>query len=249
MMGPPPIRPSAASPSRRQHQRTGKAGSAVFAWVVLGLATALLIAGCSSTPPQPDWKINAQSALERGATAWLEGRSSIAEREFATARSEIARTGRPDLLARAELMRCAAHTASLAFEPCTAFEALRADAQPPELAYAAYQAGRATAAEQALLPAHHRALATPGLTDAAALSALQSMPDALSRQIGAAVLLETGRANPAVIALAIDNASAQGWRRPLLAWLTLQAQRAQAAGDLAAADAVRRRITLIESGG
>jgi hypothetical protein len=34
----------------------------------------------------------------------------------------------------------------------------------------------------------------------------------------------------------------------LLAWLTLQAQRAQAAGDTAAADAVRRRITLVESG-
>jgi len=204
---------------------------------------------CSSNPPAPDWKVNAQSALERGTSAYLEGRTAIAEREFAAARSEIARTGRPDLLARAELMRCAAHTASLAFEPCTAFEALRADAQPPELAYAAYLAGHSTAAELPLLPAHHRAVATPGITDAAAVSALQSMPDALSRQIGSAVLLETGRANSAVIALAIDNASAQGWRRPLLAWLTLQAQRAQTAGDTAAADAVRRRITLIESGG
>ncbi|HSW21590.1 MAG TPA: hypothetical protein VLJ62_02390 [Burkholderiaceae bacterium] len=173
----------------------------------------------------------------------------MAEREFAIARAEIARTGRPDLMARAELMRCAAQTASLAFEPCTAFDALRADAQPVELAYAAYLAGRSTAADLPQLPPHHRAVATPGTTDAAAVSALQSMPDPLSRQIGAAVLLETGRANPAVIALAIDNASAQGWRRPLLAWLTLQAQRAQAAGDTAAADALRRRIALIESGG
>jgi len=216
--------------------------------VAAGCALVLLHA-CSSAPPAPDWKLNAQAALERGTSAYLEGRTTIAEREFAVARAEIARTGRPDLLARAELMRCAAQTASLAFEPCTAFERLRADAQPPELAYAAYLAGRATAADAQQLPAHHRALAVPSSGDSAAVSALQSMPDALSRQIGAAVLLETGRANPAVIALAIDNASTQGWRRPLLAWLMLQAQRAQAAGDTAAADAVRRRITLVESGG
>jgi len=208
---------------------------------------AVLLHGCGSNPPAPDWKLNAQGALERGAHAYLEGRSSIAEREFDIARAEIARTGRPDLMARAELTRCAARTASLAFEPCTAFDALRADAPAAEVAYDAYLAGHSTAADAALLPPHHRVLATAG-TESAALAALQAMPDALSRQIGAAVVLETGRANPAVIALAIDNASAQGWRRPLLAWLTLQAQRAQAAGDTVAADAVRRRMALIESG-
>ena len=217
---------------------------AVVAWG----AAVLLLHACSNNPPTPDWKLNAQAALERGTSAYLAGRTSIAEREFASARAEIARTGRPDLMARADLMQCAAHVASLAFEPCTAFDALRADAQPAELAYAAYLAGHVTAADLPLLPAQHRAIAAPGTVDAAAVSALQSMPDALSRQLGAAVLLETGRATPAVIALAIANASAQGWRRPLLAWLTLQAQRAQAAGDTAAADAVRRRITLVESG-
>jgi hypothetical protein len=207
---------------------------------------AQLLHACANNPPTPDWKLNAQGALERGTSAYLAGRTTVAEREFAIARAEIARTGRPDLLARAELMRCAAQTASLAFEPCAAFDALRADAQPAELSYAAYLSGRSTAADLPQLPPHHRAVATSGTADAAAVSALQSMPDPLSRQIGAAVLLETGRANPAVIALAIDNASAQGWRRPLLAWLTLQAQRAQAAGDTAAADAVRRRIAVIE---
>ncbi|HEY6513304.1 MAG TPA: hypothetical protein VI032_15070 [Burkholderiaceae bacterium] len=209
---------------------------------------AVLLHACGNKPPVPDWKLNAQAALERATNAYLEGRTSIAEREFSIARAEITRTGRPDLMARAELTRCAAQTASLAFEPCAAFDALRADAPPAEIAYAAYLAGRSSAADAALLPAHHRAVATPGTSESSALAALQSMPDALSRQIGAAVLLETGRANPAVIALAIDNASAQGWRRPLLAWLTLQAQRAQTAGDTAAADAVRRRIALIESG-
>ncbi|HEU5297295.1 MAG TPA: hypothetical protein VFU71_21120 [Burkholderiaceae bacterium] len=213
------------------------------------LVAATLLPACSTKPPEPDWKINAQSALQRGTYAYLEGRTAVAEREYAAARAEIARTGRADLLARAELTRCAARVASLAFEACTGFDALRADAPPAELAYAAYLTSHITPDEAAQLPAHHRALATPGTSDAGLLEALQAMPDALSRQIGAAVLLQGGRANPQVIALAIDNASAQGWRRPLLAWLTLQAQRAQTAGDTAAADAVRRRIAVIESGG
>jgi len=216
---------------------------------LLAMLAAALLAACGSAPPQPEWMLNAHSALERGTSAYLEGRTAIAEREFARAHSEIAATARPDLMARAELTRCAAHTASLAFEPCTAFDALRADAPPAELAYAAYLAGTATAADAALLPPHHRALAAPDASDATVVSALQAMPDALSRQIGAAVLLQTRRASPQVIALAIDNASAQGWRRPLLAWLTIAAQRAQAAGDSAALDAARRRIALIESGG
>jgi hypothetical protein len=225
----------------------GSAGSAVFAWVVVALVAALSIAGCSSNPPQPDWKLNAQSALERGTGAYLEGRSAIAEREFGIARSEISRTGRADLLARAELTRCAAQVASLQFDPCSGFEALRNDAAPAERAYAAYLAGRATTADVALLPEHHRAAASAATSEAAAVSSLQAMKDPVARQVAAGVLLQAGRANPGVIAAAIDNASAQGWRRPLLAWLKVQEQRAQAAGDAAALETIKRRIALVES--
>ena len=41
----------------------------------------------------------------------------------------------------------------------------------------------------------------------------------IERLVAAGVLLQTGRADPGVIAQAVDTASAQGWRRPLLAWL------------------------------
>lgn len=216
------------------------------AWLVIALAAALT--ACGSNPPVPDWMANAQSALERGSSAYLEGRTSIAEREFAAARQEIARTGRADLLARAELARCAARVAGLQFEPCAAFEALRADAPPAERAYAAYLAGQASAADVALLPEHHRVVAAGASSEAATVASLQAMKDPVARQVAAGVLLQTGRANPAVIAAAIDTASAQGWRRPLLAWLKVQEQRAQAAGDSVALDALRRRIALVESG-
>lgn len=225
--------------------RHGERSSMAQRSIVL-LAWLLALAGCGNNPPTPDWKLNAQSALERGASAYLEGRNAIAELEFASARRDIARTGRLDLLARAELTRCAARVASLQFEPCAAFEALRDDAPAAERAYAAYLAGRATAADAALLPEQHRAFASPGRSEAAIEGALRTTGEPLARQIAAAVLLQGGRASPSVIAQAIDTASAQGWRRPLLAWLTLQAERAQAAGDTVSAQALRRRIALVE---
>ena len=58
------------------------------------------------------------------------------ELEFARARAELGSTGSADLVARAELIRCAARAASLEFDNCPGFEKLRADAGAEELAYA-----------------------------------------------------------------------------------------------------------------
>jgi hypothetical protein len=57
-------------------------------------------------------------------------------------------------------------------------------------------------------------------------------------------LLRAGRASPPVLAGAVEAASAQGWRRPLLAWLGVQAQRAEQAGDAQEAARLHRRIAL-----
>jgi hypothetical protein len=48
------------------------------------------------------------------------------------------------------------------------------------------------------------------------------------------------------MATAVDTASAQGWRRPLLAWLNVQLQRAEKAGDAQEADRLRRRLALVQ---
>ena len=96
----------------------------------------------------------------------------------------------------------------------------------------------------ALLPEQYRRVATAGLGSDAALTALKDVADPLSRLVATGVLLQGGRANPAAIALAVDTASAQGWRRPLLAWLGVQLALAEKAGDQASAEQLRRRIAL-----
>lgn len=198
---------------------------------------AALFAGCASKPAQPDWKANARSSLAAYSDAYLKGDTAIADTEFARARKEVASTGRPDLVAHAELVRCATRTASLEFDDCPGYAALAQDATPAERAYADYLAGRWQGIDAALLPEQHRAIVqgkgAPG-----------AIADPLARLVAAGVLMRAGRITPADIAQATEAASNQGWRRPLLMWLGISLQRAEAAGDSAAAARIARRIDL-----
>ena len=204
-----------------------------------GLAVSgLLLLACSTQPKPADWQLEAKGAMDRSIAAYLEGNARVEGVELARARSEISSTGRIDLMGRAELRHCASHVASLVFEPCTGFEKLRQDAAPAERTYADYLAGRLAAADAGLLPPEQRAALTGG--DAA----FNSITDPLSRLVAAGVALQTGRASPAVVQLAVDTASAQGWRRPLLAWLGVQLALAEKGGDADTAARLRRRIEL-----
>ena len=212
---------------------------------LLGFVLATLTA-CASGPPPPDWQANAKAALEQATAAYLAGDSAAEAREFERAREQISRTGQPALLARAELMRCAAHVASLAFEPCEGFEKLRSDAAAPERAYADHLAARRLpAADIERLPPAQRTAATALAGNAAATVSVQGIDDPLSRLIAAAVLFQAGKADPATLALAAETASAQGWRRPLLAWLEVLALRAERGGAPEEAQRLRRRIQLV----
>lgn len=208
-----------------------------------GVLLALLLAACAG-PPVPDWQSNAHASLERFQTAWLRGDSRTAQAEFARARAELARTGRADLVAHAELTRCAMQVAGLQFDECPGFAALASDAGEAARAYAHYLEGRWEGLAVALLPAAHRAVVAAG-AGAQADGALAQIDAPRSRLLAAGALLRTGRIGPAGVAIAIETASAQGWRRPLLAWLGVQEQRAAAAGDAQAVAAIRRRIALV----
>jgi hypothetical protein len=210
----------------------------LIAWAA---ACVSLLTACGSRPSVPDWQLDAKSASERFVKAYAAGNSRVETLEFAKARSALASTGRADLLARLELLRCATRVASLVFEPCAGFEALRADALPAERAYADYLAGQ-LAPDLALLPPAQQSVAAAA--PAAQAAALQGVGEPLSRLVAAGVLLRRGQASPAVLAQGVDTASAQGWRRPLLAWLGAQALRAEQAGDTLEAARLRRRMDL-----
>ena len=205
------------------------------------LLLALLVAACGSKTRAPDWQLEAHGSLERYVKAFMAADTRVEASEFTRAREQLTRTGEAGLVARAELTRCALRVASLVVEPCVGFDALRPDAPAAERAYADYLAGRALPPDAALLPPAHRAIAAAG-ADAGAVRAID---DPVARLVAAGVLFKTGRGNPDVLQIAVDTASAQGWRRPLLAWLGAQARRAELAGARDEAERLRRRMALV----
>lgn len=208
------------------------------------LGLLLGLAACAGGPPAADWQVTAHAALEAHVRAYLSGNRRVAAQELRTARQATARTGQAAAMARIELTACAAQLASLdaldSDAGCIAFAPLAVDADAAARAYADYLAGRWAGLDAALLPPAQRDM--PTLRDAnAAPPALAAIADPLSRLVAAAALLRAGQLPPAGVALAIDTAAAQGWTRPLLAWLTLDLQRLDAAGDAPAAAARRRQ--------
>ena len=225
----------------------------------LTLLACCLALGCGSAPRVADWQIEARDALDRATEAYLTGRDTVAEAEFRRARETLSGTAQPAAVARAELRRCAARLASLdgltAIPHCDSFEPWRADSPADLRAYADWMSGLAVATE--LLPAAQRAAASAAADAVRREAAIRAIEDPLSRLLAAALAVREAAATPAVLVLAVDTASAQGWRRPLLAWLTLQLKRVEAAvtvpgtdeatrqSALAAAAALRRRIELL----
>jgi len=177
---------------------------------------AVFLSACGGGRVPPDWELHSYAALGSYQARYLEGDSRGADTEFARLKGELSATGRPSLIARAELLRCALRTAALEIDECPAFQ--RGDAEPEELAYMDYLSGNTARAP----------------TD-----------DAISKLVSYGVKFRTGQITPGEINAAVDLASAQGWRRPLLAWLGVQAKRAEAAGDGAALARIRRRIALV----
>ena len=204
------------------------------------LALVLATTACSSGPKPADWQLEAKGAMERAVTAYLEGNGRVEAVEFARVKVEVSSTGRVDLMARAELLRCASHVASLVFEPCVGFEKLRQDAAPAERAYADYLAATLQPQDAALLPAQQRAALAGG--DAV----VSGMAEPLSRLVAAAAAFQSGRASPALVQVAVNTASSQGWRRPLLAWLGVQASLLDKSGDRQGAERIRRRMVLTQ---
>lgn len=178
----------------------------------------VLAAGCGNNPPVPAWQQNAFDSMQVFQQLYLSGDTAGAESEFKRARSELTATGRADLVARAELVRCAAQVASLVFEPCKGFEMLRRDAGAEERAYAEYLEGRV---------------------------ARTSSSEPFSRLVAYGVQMRTASIDPQGIANAVEISSGLGWRRPLLAWLGVQLKRAEQAGDSETAARLKRRIELV----
>jgi hypothetical protein len=209
----------------------------------LAAAMVLACAGCAVVPA-PAWETDTQDALDGFISAYLAGNLRESDRHFRDARHAVSGTGRADLVARVELIRCAIGTAALDADACTASQVAEPDLTEGDRAYAAFLAGRIDPAQAAELPAQYRPVAQARDADAR-IKALADIKDPVSRLIAAGALFRAGNLSPEGVAAAVDTASEQAWRNPLLAYLKVQMELAEASADTTMRDTLRKRIELV----
>ncbi len=234
--------------SRRPHPSQHRTSANHWITLLSTMLASALLSACASKPVPPDWQTNAFAALKGFSSAYLKGNTRLADFEFVRAKTEIASTGRADLMARAELTRCALRLASLELDQCAAYQTRAAEAGPEEQAYAAFLTGQWRGLDGAMLPAPYRSVvlaATANSSSSPQFSALTAIEDPLSRLIAAGALMQNRPLGEQDIASAVDTASSQGWRRPLLAWLGVQLKRAGDRQDAPSAERIQRRIDLV----
>jgi len=111
-------------------------------------------------------------------------------------------------------------------------------------AYGDFIGGRLSEHDASRLPAQYRGVAT-ARDEAARNKAMQQIEDPVSRLVATGVLFRLAQLSPQGLASAIDTAADGGYRRPLLAYLNVQAKRAESAGDTAALQSIQKRIDLV----
>lgn len=212
-----------------------------FMWAGL-----LLLSACgSSGPPVPDWKTDSVDFIERYKKHALLGEHAVAERFFQRALHATGGAGRISETARLWLVRCATRRASLFDDHCSEYaELAKLETSAEDRAYYQFVTLKWSEIDAAKLPTQYGALVK---SDVARLNTLiAAIEDPLSRLLAASLVTQRGQADHDTLVIAMETASAQGWRQPLLTYLKLLEKSAAARGVSSEQQAYAMRIRLIE---
>jgi hypothetical protein len=212
-----------------------------------GVAVAALL-GCAQAPVA-QWQGASVQASHRGVQAYLVGMGQVADIEFEHARRAVGSTANLEAVAHIELLQCAARIASLEPLVCTP-SVDAAYMSQAQLVYLNYlNAMLPVEAKAALLPAAQRKVVLAlrnGVSMEAVVRDMQTSNDQpLSTLLACAIANQHQAAPLAVVGQAVDIASAQGWRKPLLAWLSVQRNLALEQGNTSLSAEAQQRIDLL----
>ncbi len=182
----------------------------------------ILLFGCGSSKPVPDWKNTSFNQLDNYKKSYLSGREGIAEVYFNRAVDEIKRSGDLEVLARAYLTKYAVQVAVL--EAFDDREYLRIDAAAPvsqNRNFYNFLKGSFDEVDEGLLPRQYdgflRAFLKGGAEDVA--TEISRIDDPLSKLITIGLLVQKNKYDERILNIAIDSASHDGWKKALLVYL------------------------------
>ena len=208
-------------------------------------ACLLLLAGCGGKTLPPDWKVDSADLIERYQKHELRGENILADRYFQQAVHAAGSAGQVAETARLWLVRCAVRRASLDDDDCSEYvELAKLETTDEDRAYYQFITLDWSGLDASRLPKHYAALVAGAADKRHAQVAGISAP--LSRLLAASLVVKRGEADDALLSLATETASAEGWKRPLLVYLKLAEKRASERQDEAALAAIQARIRLVE---
>ena len=205
-----------------------------------------MLAACGGGPKAPDWKKDSINLIEKYKKAELKGEGQRAERYFEQAVQAAGSAGKIGETAQLHLIRCATRQASLDYEPCTGYlDHAKFGVSPEDDAYYRFLTNQQDKLDASKLPSQYRDFAKSS-DPAKMLASVQSISEPLSRLIAASLVVARKQADDGILNLAVETASEQGWRKPLLVYLKLLENRATVRNDKSEAEKLRARIKLVE---
>lgn len=210
---------------------------------------ALFICACWSAKPIPVWKDKAYMHLDDYKTSFLAGKEESTEPHFIKARREIAASNDLGLLTIAYLTKYALHTASLENFDSSEFAKLyKLEPNPSDMAYCHLLKGNFTAVDMKVLPYRYAGVLKAALARDLTMAAreITAIDDPLSRLIACGVCVKYLPSDETILQTGISTASANGWRRPLWAYLKKLQEHYLETGDQNKSAAVKARLDLLK---
>ncbi|NPU85583.1 MAG: hypothetical protein HPY65_13990 [Syntrophaceae bacterium] len=216
--------------------------------LALVILMAAALAGCGGARV-PDWTTDGYNNLESFKERYLAGRDGPAEANWRNAVEAIRMSGDMEVLGRAYLTRYAVLTACLeTFDdrPYREIEALRL--MPENRAFHRFLTGELPSVDDRNLPDPYRGLlkALRDGKDEAVDREAGRIQDPLSRLIGIGVAVRMGHSGESLLKTGLAEASRNGWKRVVLAYLERLRLLYEKRGDAAEAEKTRKTLEILK---
>jgi len=216
---------------------------------ILSISACLFVfVGCASQSV-PDWKNIGFNQLENYKKNYLTGKDFIAETNFRKATEEIKNSGDLDTLAKAYLTKFGIQTALLeTFRDDEYLDIEEILPNPDYLNFFNFLRGIITYVDGGRLPSRYRgafgAIQAKNLTELE--KQINGIDDPLSRLIATGVAVKQNCYNESILKAAVETASANGWRKALLVYLTQLQSLYEKDKSVEKADKIRKTILLLK---
>jgi hypothetical protein len=206
------------------------------------------LCACGSQPI-PQWMDTSSRQLENYKINFLADKEDETEPHFAKAKKAISSSNDLYLLATLYLTKYALNTAALEdFDATDFLRIIKLQPDPGRIAYYEFLRGNFAAVDKSRLPADYRNLwpLIMNKDSAAAPRQIAAISDPLSRLIACGIWVKYLPYDESVLQQGIDTSAAQGWRRPLWAYLTRLQKYYSDRQDTTKAESIRERLELLK---